>query len=70
MAPQIAGQRSRRQTAPSGMPLNLEATQIEKLETVPGKLDSIVDIHNELEFSQWYDDVEASLLESSYDEYQ
>ncbi|KAL4820917.1 Sec34-like family-domain-containing protein [Aspergillus spinulosporus] len=70
MAPQIAGQRSRRQTAPSGMPLDLGATQIEKLETVPGELDSIVDIHNELEFSQWYDDVEASLLESSYDEYQ
>ncbi|KAL5002397.1 Sec34-like family-domain-containing protein [Aspergillus recurvatus] len=70
MTPQTAGQRSRRQTAPSGMPLDLKATQIEKLETVSDELDSIADIHNESEFLQWYDSVEASLLESSYDEYQ
>ncbi|KAL4979205.1 Sec34-like family-domain-containing protein [Aspergillus desertorum] len=70
MAPQTARQRSRRQTAPSGMPLDLKAIQIEKLETVSDESNSIADINNELKFSQWYDDVEASLLESSYDEYQ
>ncbi|KAL4918550.1 Sec34-like family-domain-containing protein [Aspergillus aurantiobrunneus] len=70
MPSQTAGQRSRRQTAPSGMPLDLKANQIEKLETVPDDLDSVTAIHNELEFMDWYTDVEASLLESSYDEYQ
>ncbi|KAL4946136.1 hypothetical protein BDV06DRAFT_235368 [Aspergillus oleicola] len=70
MAPKTAPLRSRRQTAPSGMPQDLKATQIEKLETVSDVPDSLSDIHNELEFAQWYNDVEADLLESSYDEYQ
>ncbi|KAL4800634.1 Sec34-like family-domain-containing protein [Aspergillus venezuelensis] len=70
MAPQTVPQRSRRQTAPSGMPQDLKAKQTEKLETVQDEPDSISDIHNELEFAQWYNDVEADLLESSYDEYQ
>ncbi|KAL4873511.1 hypothetical protein BDV12DRAFT_79772 [Aspergillus spectabilis] len=68
--PQAAGQRSRRQTAPSGMPLDLKANHIDKLEAVPDDTESVTEINNELEFTQWYDDVEASLLESSYDEYQ
>ncbi|KAL3475035.1 Sec34-like family-domain-containing protein [Aspergillus californicus] len=68
--PQAAGQQSRRQTAPSGMPLELKAKQTEKLDTTLDDVDSITEINNELEFTQWYDDVEASLLESSYDEYQ
>ncbi|KAI9370093.1 Sec34-like family-domain-containing protein [Aspergillus egyptiacus] len=70
MPQQAAGQRSRRRTAPSGMPLELKEQQIGRLETVPDEPDPIVDIGNELEFTQWYSDVEASLLESSYDEYQ
>ncbi|KAL4924305.1 Golgi transport complex subunit COG3 [Aspergillus undulatus] len=70
MPTQTAGQRSRRQTAPSGMPHDLKANQIDKLETIPNDMDSVADIHNEIEFTQWYQDVEADLLESSYDEYQ
>ncbi|KAL4810541.1 Sec34-like family-domain-containing protein [Aspergillus unguis] len=70
MPPQTAGQRSRRQTAPSGMPLDLKANQVEKLETISSDPESGADIHNELDFTEWYNDVEASLLESSYDEYQ
>ncbi|KKK13024.1 sec34-like family protein [Aspergillus rambellii] len=70
MAQQAAGQRSRRQTAPSGMPIELKAKEIPKLETVPDDPDVITEIHNELEFAQWYNEAEASLLEASYDEYQ
>ncbi|KAL3453774.1 Sec34-like family-domain-containing protein [Aspergillus insuetus] len=70
MSQQAATQRSRRQTAPSGMPLELKAKQIEKLDTVPDDADSIADVQNELEFNEWYNDLEATLLESSYDEYQ
>ncbi|PYH93280.1 Sec34-domain-containing protein [Aspergillus ellipticus CBS 707.79] len=70
MRQQAAGQRGRRQTAPSGPPLELMAKQITQLEAIPESLDSITDIRNELEFSQWYGEVEESLLEASYDEYQ
>ncbi|KAL2809804.1 Sec34-like family-domain-containing protein [Aspergillus granulosus] len=70
MSQQATAQRSRRQTAPSGMPLRLKANQIEKLDTVSDEADSIADIQNELDFSEWYNDIEATLLESSYDEYQ
>jgi hypothetical protein len=70
MSQQAATQRSRRQTAPSGMPLELKAKQIEKLDTVPDDADSMADVQNELEFNEWYNDLEATLLESSYDEYQ
>ncbi|KAL5334022.1 Sec34-like family-domain-containing protein [Aspergillus crustosus] len=68
--PRITGQRSRRQTAPSGVSVDPKASSIDKLETIPDDVDAIAEIRNELEFTKWYDDVEASLLESSYDEYQ
>ncbi|KAL2842350.1 Sec34-like family-domain-containing protein [Aspergillus pseudoustus] len=70
MSQQAAAQRSRRQTAPSGMPVELQVKQIEKLDTVPDEANSITDIQNELDFNEWYNDVEVTLLESSYDEYQ
>ncbi|RAL15468.1 Golgi transport complex subunit COG3 [Aspergillus homomorphus CBS 101889] len=70
MRQQAAGQRSRRQTAPSGPPVDLKAKVINEQETIPDGLESFTDIKNELEFAQWYDDVEDSLLSASYDEYQ
>lgn len=70
MRQKAAGQRSRRQTAPSGRALELKVREATELETIPDSLDSITDIHNELEFAQWYSEVEESLLEASYDEYQ
>ncbi|PWY92438.1 Sec34-domain-containing protein [Aspergillus heteromorphus CBS 117.55] len=70
MRQQAAGQRSRRQTAPSGPALELQIKQINELEAIPDSLESITDIHNELDFAQWYGEVEESLLEASYDEYQ
>ncbi|KAJ0424203.1 Sec34-like family-domain-containing protein [Aspergillus carlsbadensis] len=70
MSQQAATQRTRRQTAPSGIPLELKAKQTEKLDTIPDDTDSIADIQNELEFNEWYQDLEATLLESSCDEYQ
>ncbi|PYI10179.1 Sec34-domain-containing protein [Aspergillus sclerotiicarbonarius CBS 121057] len=70
MRQQAAGQRSRRQTAPSGPALEQKVKEATELETIPDSLDSITDIRNELEFAQWYGEVEESLLEASYDEYQ
>lgn len=52
------------------MPPDQKVTKTKKLEAVHGELDSVADLHNELELSEWYHDVEAGLLESSYDEYQ
>ena len=70
MRQQAAGQRSRRQTAPSGPPVDIKAKVIDEHETIPDGLESFTDIKNELEFAQWYTDIEGSLLEASYDEYQ
>ncbi|PYH40433.1 Golgi transport complex subunit COG3 [Aspergillus saccharolyticus JOP 1030-1] len=70
MRQQAAGQRSRRQTAPSGPPVDIKAKVIDEHETILDGLESVTDIKNELEFAQWYTDVEDSLLEASYDEYQ
>ncbi|PYI34179.1 Sec34-domain-containing protein [Aspergillus indologenus CBS 114.80] len=70
MRQQAAGQRSRRQTAPSGPPVDIKAKVIDEHETIPDGLESFTDIKNELEFAQWYNDVEDNLLEASYDEYQ
>ncbi|KAE8152705.1 Sec34-like family-domain-containing protein [Aspergillus avenaceus] len=70
MRQQSAGSRSRRQTVPSRPPLELTAKETDEVGTVPDGLDSLADISNELEFTQWYNDLEDSLLESSYDEYQ
>ncbi|KAL4897046.1 Sec34-domain-containing protein [Aspergillus ambiguus] len=70
MRQQAAGKRSRRQTAPPRPPLEIQAKGIAAAEAVPEVPESISDIHNELEFGQWYHDIEDSLLETSYDEYQ
>ncbi|KAE8382600.1 Sec34-like family-domain-containing protein [Aspergillus bertholletiae] len=70
MRQQNAGRRSRRQTVPSRPPLELTGKETEAAEAVPDGLDSIGDIQNELDFTQWYNELEDSLLESSYDEYQ
>ncbi|OJJ76132.1 hypothetical protein ASPBRDRAFT_117224 [Aspergillus brasiliensis CBS 101740] len=70
MRQQAAGQRSRRQTAPSGRALEQTIKEATELETIPDGVDSVTDIRNELEFTQWYNEVEESLLEASYDEYQ
>ncbi|PWY83926.1 golgi complex component Cog3 [Aspergillus eucalypticola CBS 122712] len=70
MRQQAAGQRSRRQTAPSGRALEQKVKEATQLETIPDDVDSVTDIRNELEFAQWYNEVEESLLEASYDEYQ
>ncbi|RDH30469.1 Sec34-like family-domain-containing protein [Aspergillus welwitschiae] len=70
MRQQAAGQRSRRQTAPSGRALEQKVKEATELETIPDGVDSITDVRNELEFAQWYNEVEESLLEASYDEYQ
>jgi hypothetical protein len=52
------------------MPLELRPKQIEKLDTVSDDADPIADIQTELGFNEWYNDLEATLVESSYDEYQ
>lgn len=65
-------QRARGQTEPSGPPPPvLKAGDVEDVD-IPAKKKSktLEDIHNELEFSQWYTEVEDDLLEASYDEYQ
>ncbi|KAL2866962.1 Golgi transport complex subunit COG3 [Aspergillus lucknowensis] len=64
MSQPATGRRSRRQTVPSGVPL------AEQLDTDPDDQGSISEVKNELEFTHWYNDVEVTLLESSYDEYQ
>lgn len=69
MRPETAGQRSRRQTAPSGPPPKPNPKDVEKLE-VSLEEKAIDDLQNELEFLQWYGGVEDDLLEASYDEYQ
>ncbi|EHA23018.1 hypothetical protein ASPNIDRAFT_173434 [Aspergillus niger ATCC 1015] len=69
MRQQAAGQRSRRQTAPSGRALEQKVKEATELETIPDGVDSITDVRNELEFAQWYNEVEESMLEASYDEY-
>lgn len=70
MRQENAGRRSRRQTVPSRPPLEITGKKTEEAEAVPDGLESIGDIHNELEFAEWYNELEDSLLESSYDEYQ
>jgi hypothetical protein len=70
MRQQTAGQRSRRQTVPSRPPLELIGKDTDEAEEVPDGLDSIADIQNELDFTEWYNDLEDNLLETSYDEYQ
>ncbi|OJI85209.1 hypothetical protein ASPTUDRAFT_54868 [Aspergillus tubingensis CBS 134.48] len=70
MRQKAAGQRSRRQTAPSGRALEQKVKEATELEMIPDGVDSVTDIRNELEFAQWYNEVEESLLEASYDEYQ
>ncbi|THC99010.1 hypothetical protein EYZ11_001484 [Aspergillus tanneri] len=69
MRQQATGRRSRRQTAPSHPPQALQAKEAQEVETVPEDLDALTDIHNELDFIEWYNEVEDSLLETSYDEY-
>lgn len=70
MRQQAAGQRSRRQTAPPRPPLDLQAKKTEELDESPDGLDTVSNIRNELDFTQWFNEVEESLLETSYDEYQ
>lgn len=70
MRQQAAGQRSRRQTAPPRPPLDLQAKKVEKVDESPDGLDKVSNICNELDFTQWFNEVEDSLLETSYDEYQ
>lgn len=70
MREQATGKRSRRQTVPSRPPHQFKAQEAQETETEPEGLDAIADIHNELDFIEWYNEVEDSLLESSYDEYQ
>ncbi|PLB36105.1 Golgi transport complex subunit COG3 [Aspergillus candidus] len=70
MRQQAAGQRSRRQTAPPRPPLDLQAKKTEELDESPDGLDTVSNIRNELDFTQWFNEVEGSLLETSYDEYQ
>jgi hypothetical protein len=65
-----AGQRARRQTAPSGPPKEFKVQTAEIAEVLPESIESITDIKNELDFVQWYSEIENGLLESSYDEYQ
>lgn len=50
--------------------MDIKAKVIDEHETIPDGLESFTDIKNELEFVQWYNDIEGSLLEASYDEYQ
>ncbi|KAH2419104.1 hypothetical protein KXV44_008035 [Aspergillus fumigatus] len=65
-----AGQRARRQTAPSGPPKEFKVQMSEIAEVLPEGIESITDVKNELDFVQWYSEIENDLLESSYDEYQ
>lgn len=37
---------------------------------LPEGIESRTDVKNELDFVQWYSEIENDLLESSYDEYQ
>lgn len=65
------GRRARGQSEASSLLPGFKSKKIvEEFGTAARKPNSIVDIHNELEFSQWYNEVGDSLLETSYDEYQ
>ncbi|KAH8426991.1 Golgi transport complex subunit COG3 [Aspergillus melleus] len=70
MRQQTKGPRSRRQTVPSRPPQQFQAQEAEETKAEPEGLDAIAEIHNELDFIEWYNEVEDSLLETSYDEYQ
>lgn len=70
MRPDTAGQRARRLTAPSGPPPEPKTKDVETLEILLEEPKSVTELHNELEFLQWYGGVEDELLEASYDEYQ
>lgn len=68
--PQQPAGRSRRQTVPSRPAQQFKVQEAQEIEAEPEGLDAIADIHNELDFIEWYNEVEDSLLETSYDEYQ
>lgn len=72
MRPEAAGQRTRRQTAPSGLPPEPKARtkDVEELGILAEDSKSFAELQSELEFLQWYGGVEDDLLEASYDEYQ
>ncbi|KAF7519472.1 hypothetical protein PCG10_010002 [Penicillium crustosum] len=69
-------QRARRQTAPSGPPRKPTAKETQpSLQALDEKSPSASEWKtlgwtNELEFSQWLNDVKSELIEESYDEYQ
>ncbi|KAJ5287984.1 hypothetical protein N7478_003670 [Penicillium angulare] len=74
--PSTKQQRARRQTAPSGPPRKPTASETQSRlepteEQSPGLLHwSIPAWNNELEFSQWLNEVKDDLVEESYDQYQ
>jgi hypothetical protein len=70
MPQSTAGQRARRKTAPSGPPKEFKVQTREAAEELPEGIESITDVKNELDFVEWYSEVENGLLDSSYDEYQ
>lgn len=59
-----ARRRARRQTAPP------KPKQTGEIKAIPDNSASIAKLENELEFSNWYNEVEEDLLEASYGEYQ
>ena len=71
MRPDTVGQRTRRQTVPSGPPPEVKVKDVEQLRKSPDdEPKSVTELQNELEFMQWYGGVEDKLSEASYDEYQ
>ena len=70
MSRRVAGRARGQSEASSLFPGSKGKKNFEEFGKTSQKPRSIVDIGNELEFSQWYNEVEGSLLETSYDEYQ
>lgn len=70
MRPEAVGQRTRRQTAPSGLPPEPKTKDVKELGMLSEDCKSFSELQDELEFLQWYGGVEDDLLEASYDEYQ
>lgn len=70
MPQQAAGRRARGQSEASGHPPGLKRKDAQEVGIPTGNPKSIIDVYNEVEFAEWYNEVEDGLLETSYDEYQ
>lgn len=64
MRQDTVGRRKRRQTAPS------KPQPVDDAAELSDDSATVADISNELEFTEWFNEVEDDLLEVSYDEYQ